>query len=58
MDDRGVAGDLTRRAGGALPEDVARQLSWLAHLIDERIAARGVGSGVAEFAASGLPIAG
>lgn len=54
--DGGVAGEgLTRRGvSRPLPEDVARQVSWLAHLLDERIVARGVGSGVTEFAASFL----
>jgi hypothetical protein len=37
-----------------LPEDVARQLSWLAHLIDERITVRGVGSGVCGFVSAFL----
>jgi hypothetical protein len=37
-----------------LPEDVARQLSWLAHLIDERITVRGVGSGVGGFVSAFL----
>jgi cell division protease FtsH len=43
--ERSVPPELTR----PLPEDVARQLSWLAHLIDERITVRGVGSGVHGF---------
>jgi len=51
MDDNGDAPhELTR----PLPEDVARQLSWLAHLIDERIAVRGADSGVQRLVTSYL----
>ena len=51
MDDNGDAPhELTR----PLPEDVARQLSSLAHLIDERIAVRGADSGVQRLVTSYL----
>ncbi len=48
-------------AGGAgaprpLPHDVARLLTHLAHLLDERIALRGVGLGIPEFAAAHLGV--
>jgi hypothetical protein len=51
MDDDGDAPhELTR----PLPEDVARQLSWLAHLIDERIAVRGATSDLRRLVTSYL----
>lgn len=52
----GVEGLVAAGGAGAprpVPWDVARLLSYLAHLLDERIAVRGVG-GLMEFAAKHL----
>lgn len=46
------------RGDQPLPADVARLLSHLAHLIDDRIEVRGVGIGVREFAGSFLGVSG
>jgi hypothetical protein len=51
-----IEGGLDHTRGAPLPLDVARHLSYLAHLIDDTIELRGVGIGTREFAAAFLRI--